>query len=236
VARSLAQRLIVVSPNSAPPGGKPPAKYSEPQVADLYKGEPIEHDKITVILRRLEKVKNKTPFNARWLQTKSEIYDKVDGLVSAVFGPPRKGGDGDGPPNKPPIDWSTVPSGSPEFRALLLALPQKQFDGTYILIDRARVELLRQDGGVSILFPIQIRSTDGTVLKEIWGRAWPANNLHKSSPDEIISEVTETILTGKPPSSESSNIHEAEISKTATLAMAEVREPLVQMKRPGTLK
>ena len=213
--------VVVISPNRAPPGGSP-AKYNQSQLEDLYKQEPIEHDKITVGLRGLEKVKPKTPFNARWLQSKSQIFEKTDGLLAAVFGASPPGGDGGGGrPPKPPIDWSTLPADSPEFRQLLLALSDEKFRGKYISIDRARIELFRQGTAISIVFPIQIRSTDGEVLKEIWGRAWPTTNVHAPSADEVLSDVTGAINLGNAPSSARTEIDITEISKAGSLVLGD---------------
>jgi hypothetical protein len=241
--------VIVVSPFAVPPGGSE-VLFTESQFAALKRGEPLEHDPVTDALRILNKIKPKMDFNAGWLQTKSEIYGKVDGLVKYFFGnavvaasctqgkrtkhgKPQCVIRGSGaPPMKPPINWAGVSPDSPEFRNFVLAISDDKTRGKRIKIDKTRLELVHTDKGSSIVFPVQIIAPDGQVEKEVWVRAW-ASKGRKSQGDEVVErELIDRIKSGEGPKSEKVDADVVEITKLTTMVMAPTKDAVLQVDLP----
>jgi hypothetical protein len=237
--------VIVVSPFAVPPGGRE-VLFTDSQFAALYKGEPLEHDPVTAALRLLDRVKPKMDFNARWLQTKSEIYAKVDDLVKNSLGnrpvpmaSPQGRGRGGEPPMMPPIDLTGVSPGSPEFRNFVLAIPPDRTRGKGINIDKSRMELVHTANGTSLVFPVQIIGSNGQVEKEFWVRAWASKDFRRRDDEDVERRLLDRIKSGEGPRSEKVEAEEVEadvvdISKVTTIAMAPTKEAVLKVDIPAS--
>jgi hypothetical protein len=121
-------------------------------------------------------VKPQPVVNTPSYEAKSELYAKVDDLVRILFRKPPSnspatapGSNGNGLP--PPTDWSPMLTDSPEFRRLLLALPDDRYSGKYVVIDKSNIEIVHEAAGDSLLMSVLVHNEDKTKQKRIWVRA-----------------------------------------------------------------
>jgi hypothetical protein len=226
--------VVVVSPDAARFGE---ISFTPSQMSLLYDGLPLGQDDITATLKVLEKpklakVKPPSPFNSNWLQTKGEIYNKVDGLVRILVG--AGGGGSGGGNNKPPPDWSTIPPDSPEFRNFVLAIPDEKFRGKQVSIDKTRIELVHSDNGTSFVFPMELGMPDGKK-KEVWVRAGALKSWKLPDNDSYVEQEILDMLNHKDrPATEGTKVDEAKVdvvdlSKVTKMAMASTKETVMKV-------
>jgi hypothetical protein len=184
--------VVVVTPYVKPPGGKE-VLLSPEQMKARYK---TKEPKTSALSDFTSKIKDPPNFNARWVQTKAELYGKIDDLVSAFFGQPKTMAGGGG--ILVPTNLISLPPDSPEFRKFLVSFYEKEGKGKNVVVDTTRLEITKTSKGTSIVFPIIALNPKGEK-REYWIRAGRPGKTVASGPDPTEDEILRRLKSGEGP-------------------------------------
>jgi hypothetical protein len=225
-------RSTVVLSCTASKSSAQETEYTDQEMQRKYDRVAIGADAIDSALRDVfgGRVKPRPGLGTPSYEAKAELYAKVDDLVRILFRKPlcsncpptRPGGDGNGKP--PPTDWSRTLTDSPEFRQILLALPDERYRGKYIRIDKTKIELAKDLDGNALLFPVTIMGDDKKTEKTLWIKAG-LSKAAADTADNTEQELLAQIRKKREPSKEGEKV---DISAMTAMLAAPAREDAVQ--------